>query len=359
MATITDIAASANVSISTVSRVLNYDSTLSVTEDTKRRIFEAAEKLNYTKYKTKKRTSPRSQPDNKIIVAASNADTTISNPTPLQSIGVIQWRLENEELDDVYYMSIRLGVEKRAAELGYNVVKISSFESKQAENLAGVIAIGKFTQLEINQFRDFHENLCVIGSNFPLEQYDSVNTDFAQATEIALNHLFDLGHQKIGFLGAEESHNLYGHKKYKTPTANTYLDIMQEKNYYQDEWFIMKNNAPLDVETGKKLAQEAILNWGEDWPTAILAANDALAIGIMHTFSDNKISIPDDVSLMGINDLSFSQYVSPPLTTVHAFTEEMGEIGVNTLHEQICNAHVAKRIFLSTELVERETTKII
>ena len=60
MATITDIAKVANVSISTVSRVLNYDPNLSVTEETKRKIFEAAETLNYTKYKTKNKTNSRS-----------------------------------------------------------------------------------------------------------------------------------------------------------------------------------------------------------------------------------------------------------------------------------------------------------
>ena len=95
MATITDIATIAEVSISTVSRVLNYDPSLSVTEETKRKIFEAAEKLNYTKYKTSK----------------SSVNYQWMYQKHNKSIGIVQWRMDDEELEDIYYMSIRLGVE--------------------------------------------------------------------------------------------------------------------------------------------------------------------------------------------------------------------------------------------------------
>ncbi|WP_267623820.1 LacI family DNA-binding transcriptional regulator, partial [Enterococcus faecium] len=137
MATITDIAKAAAVSISTVSRVLNYDSTLSVTEETKRKIFEIAEELNYTKYKQKKK-----QKRNIKKVGEKKE----------RSLGIIQWRLDEEELDDIYYMSIRLGVEKRAAELGYNVLKISHLDDQSIESVDGLLAIGKFTQERIDEF---------------------------------------------------------------------------------------------------------------------------------------------------------------------------------------------------------------
>ena len=55
-----------------------------------------------------------------------------------------------------------------------------------------------------------------------MEEFDSVNTDFYQATEIALTHLLELGHEKIAFIGAEESENMYGFRRYKTPTTNAY-----------------------------------------------------------------------------------------------------------------------------------------
>lgn len=345
MATITDIAKEASVSISTVSRVLNYDLTLAVTEETKRKIFEAAEKLNYTKYKKKKMQ--------RQIEVKIQEDTT----KPLHSsIGIVQWRNDDEELDDIYYMSIRLGVEKRAAELGYNLLKISHIDEQQIQSVDGLLAIGKFTQKTVRKLNQLHKHLCVIGSNFPLEDYDSVNTDFTQATELALQHLLDLGHTKIAFIGAEESENLHGYRQFKTPTTNTYVDIMRYHQLFDEKYFILKANSQLDVKTAEQLTEEALEIWQNELPTAILAANDAFAIGIIHTLNAHKIRIPHEISVMGINDISISQYVSPSLSSVRAFTEEMGEVGINLLHERIKEPGIARRVFLSTELIIREST---
>ena len=96
MATLADIAKLAGVSISTVSRVLNKDETLSVTEDTRHRILTIADEIGYTKYKT------------------------INNSKKEKyQVAIIQWVSEEHELDDIYYYNIRLGIEKRAYELDY------------------------------------------------------------------------------------------------------------------------------------------------------------------------------------------------------------------------------------------------
>ncbi len=113
-----------------------------------------------------------------------------------KSIGIVQWRMDDEELEDIYYMSIRLGVEKRAAELGCDLLKISNLDESVIQSVDGLLAIGKFTEERVKKLHELHPNLCVIGSNFPLDDYDSVNTDFTQATELALSHLMGLGHQK-------------------------------------------------------------------------------------------------------------------------------------------------------------------
>lgn len=341
MATITDIATIAEVSISTVSRVLNYDPSLSVTEETKRKIFEAAEKLNYTKYKNK-------QKQRELPVDVPKKHN--------KSIGIVQWRMDDEELEDIYYMSIRLGVEKRAAELGCDLLKISNLDESVIQSVDGLLAIGKFTEERVKKLHELHPNLCVIGSNFPLDDYDSVNTDFTQATELALSHLMGLGHQKIAFIGAEESQNMYGYRRYKTPTVNTYVDMMQHYQLFDEDYFIVKENSRLDVQTGEELTEQALALWQDRLPTAILSANDAFAIGVIHTLTVHGIKIPEDISVMGINDISVSRYVSPPLSSVQAFTEEMGETGLELLYNRIENPGIARRIFLSTQLVIRQST---
>ena len=96
MATIKDIANMVGVSIATVSRVLNYDASLSVSDETKKKIFEAAEELDYQKKPKRKPTAYK--------------------------VGIVNWYTEKEELDDLYYMAIRLGVEKR---LEYHKMKFT------------------------------------------------------------------------------------------------------------------------------------------------------------------------------------------------------------------------------------------
>ena len=97
-------------------------------------------------------------------------------------------------------MSIRLGAEKRAEELGYNILKVSQLEQHNLQGIDGILAIGKFTQKTLQELQRTASKPCVIGSNFPLEEFDSVNTDFYQATEIALTHLLNWATKKLPLL---------------------------------------------------------------------------------------------------------------------------------------------------------------
>ena len=100
MATLKDIAKLADVSIATVSRVLNQDENLSVTEETRHRILTAADEIGYTKHKK------------------------IGNlKKEKHQVAIIQWVSEEDELDDIYYYNIRLGIEKRAQELDYEILR--------------------------------------------------------------------------------------------------------------------------------------------------------------------------------------------------------------------------------------------
>ncbi|MEK4443372.1 LacI family DNA-binding transcriptional regulator [Niallia sp. FSL K6-0077] len=336
MATITDIAEKAGVSISTVSRVLNQDKNLSVTEDTKRKIFEIAEELNYTKYKQKKKKNTEQKAKQK-------------------SIAIIQWRIGEQELDDIYYMSIRIGAERKAQELGYYLMKYSDLNDSLS-NVDGVLCIGKFDKITIDKILSKNDNVVFVGTNFPLNNFDTVNSDFSYAAELALQHLLELGHKKIAFIGAEESNNLYGYRTFRTPVTNTYIDMMKHLGYYDEKYFFVATNTYLSAETGTDLARQALAKWGGNLPTAILAGNDAMAIGIMNVLTANNIKIPADISIIGINDLAFSQYTNPPLSTVRIFTEEMGEIGMETLNQRISAPKIDRRIILTTELIKRAST---
>jgi len=81
-----------------------------------------------------------------------------------------------------------------------------------------------------------------------------------------------------------------------------------------------------------------------------------MAIGIMNVLTANNIKIPEDISVIGINDLAFSQYTNPPLSTIRISTEEMGEIGIETLNQRITSPWIDRRIILTTELIDRDST---
>ena len=143
MATLKDIAKLANVSSATVSRVLNKDKTLSVGEETRHRILTIAEELGYEKHKR----------------------STNSNQER-QKIAIVQWYSEQEELNDLYYYSIRIGLEKRAQELGYDVVRYFNNDILTiSENVSGIIAIGKFSSEQINRLENLSKNLVFVDSD--------------------------------------------------------------------------------------------------------------------------------------------------------------------------------------------------
>ncbi|MBN2942346.1 MAG: LacI family DNA-binding transcriptional regulator, partial [Streptococcus sp.] len=145
MATIKDIAEKAGVSQATVSRVLNQDATLSVGEDTRSRILRIAEDLHYQKKSRK--TGPQPVEDFHKIV-------------------IFEWYTREEELDDLYYYAIRMGLEKQAQELGYEIFRIFNNDDwSLIQEADGIIALGKFSPKTIRDLESYGKPLIFVDSN--------------------------------------------------------------------------------------------------------------------------------------------------------------------------------------------------
>ncbi len=140
MATLKEIAALAKVSITTVSRTINFDSTLSISDEKKRRIFEIVEELDY---KTPRRKRIEMKPKLNIILA--------------------YWYTVIQEVDDPYYLSIRQGIERISDKYNINVIKIPKRENQyQIDSMTaidGIIAVGRFTEEETNSFKAVTDNI--------------------------------------------------------------------------------------------------------------------------------------------------------------------------------------------------------
>ncbi len=327
MATIRDIAKLAGVSPATVSRVLNYDQELSVAHETKQRIFEVAEELNYTKHK---RT-------NKIGKAV---------------IRLVQWYDDAEELADLYYLSIRLGIEKKAEELNIQIRR-EGLDELSDNQVNGTIALGKFDAEQIRRLKQIDENLLFVDFDGMSMGLNSLVVDFDQSMNLVIDYFIQQGHKKIGILSGEEKtkHNL---QPIEDPRLVAFKLKMEQINLYRPEFAL---SSAFSMEAGK-IAMENFLTKRKDRPSALFASSDALAVGAMQAIQAAGLRIPEDIEVIGFNDVSVAKYVSPALSTIKVETEWMGELAVLTILDLAKEfSPVSRKIMLATKLIQRESTK--
>lgn len=335
MATIKDIAQAAGVSPATVSRVLNYDQTLSVSDDTRKNIFEAAEQLHYRK-KTKHRPQVR---DRK------------------QTIAIVEWYTEQEELDDLYYYSIRLGLEKQAQELGYDTIRIFNNDSlEQMKPAQGVVALGKFSPQKIQELETFQKPLVFLDSDTLAYGHSCVMTDFENSVRQVLQYFIQQGHQKIGLLIGQEETSDKANRLLDT-RLTTFRQFLRKQGLYQEQFVKI---GQFSADSGYRMMKELLEHTNHaDFPTAFFMASDALAVGAMRALQEASIPIPEQVSLISFNDTSIAKYVYPALSTVTVFTEEMGRQGLNLLHQELTenSLGIPYKITLATKLTLRESSR--
>jgi LacI family transcriptional regulator len=327
MATIKDIAEKVGVSIATVSRVLNHDASLSVGEETKQRVFEVAEALNYRKKAGKKPTSYR--------------------------IAIVTWYTEEEELDDMYYHSIRLGVENRCEALNIQTTKLMMENIKATEEIHGIIAIGKFSLKQALELQKQSENIVFVDSSPDADRFDAVLSNFYRATENVLQYFLDHGHKKIGYIGGRETFKDQT-AVIEDPRRISFERFLTSKDLYDPSLVYMGS---FSVSDGYGLMKQAIAEHKNQLPSAFFLGNDSMAIGALKALHEAQVSVPDQVSVIGVNDISVSKYLHPPLSTVEIFTEVMGETAVDLLLERLDDRKISKQVILSTKLKIRESSK--
>lgn len=333
MATIKDIASRAGVSAATVSRVLNHDGSLSVSSDKRKLIFEIAEELSYISPKNRKKTEKNKK----------------------YRIGLIHWYTLHQELEDPYYLSIRVGIEKKCIDSSIDIVKVYNPINDDLDRLKGVdglIAIGKFSDEEINSFMKCSRNIVFVDSSPRENEFDSIIIDFEKSVISVLDYLIDMGHKSIGFIGGREyagdSSSPIGERR--EAVFRQYLNdknILDENHIYIGKFL---------AESGYQLMLDAI-NKDYELPSAFFIASDSMAVGALRAVHENNISIPSEIAIIGFNDIPTSSYTTPPLSTVKVHKEFMGETAVDLLLERIVTRRsVAKKVILPTEIVIRKTT---
>ena len=340
MATLKEIADKVGVSLTTVSRVINYDETLSISPEKRKLIFEVAEELEYE--------TPRSKRKSKIVKK--------SRPAQFR-IGIIHFISINEELQDPYYLAIRIGIEKKCQEYNFDIVKLyendHSFPLDKMRGLDGLITIGKFSTSDMRTFQTQCKNIVAVDSS-PLEdELDSVVVDVDTAMVKVLGFALEQGFTKIGYFGWVEkypdSRTYLGEKRY-----TAFVEFLQQKELYNPD-YVYLDEEYTKSRGGYKLFMEAYAK--HNLPELIIAGNDSEAIGIMRAVHETGLRIPEDISIIGMNDIPIAQYTFPPLTTVKFYSEFMGETAVSLLKERFEHRKVPKKVTLPSHLVIRESCR--
>lgn len=331
MVTIKDIALKSGVSSSTVSRVLNHDPLLNINPDTRAKILAVSEDLNYQTPRNRKST------------------TTLNTN---YKVGLINWYTIEDEVQDTYYMSIRVSIERYCQENHIELYNVSKNDiDTKISKLDGIIAIGKFSTEEIAEI--YGNNKSVVFVDFRVRNLgvDCVEIDFKESSRLILDHLIDsCGYKKIAFIGGREfvGDDLV---EIENKRERYFRDIMNEKNLFIPE--IVKSDTFTSL-SGYNLTKEIL---EIDKPEAFFCASDAIALGAIRAIYDSGYKIPDDVAVVGFNDIPSAQFSIPPLTTLRVETNYMGQCAVDLIIEQIKGREYNKNVFIPTKLVCRETTK--
>jgi len=331
MAKLKDIAEETGFSIATISRVLNHDQAFSVSEETRLTILSVAEKLNY------KRSSRHHLP---------KAESTEKNLI----IGLAYWYSPADEITDPYYLSIRLAIKDycdiHGIELKLFYLSETDYEAIKEANLDGLIALGKYSREEIARLHQIHHHFVLVDCYSKNPEIDVVMVDLKEATKDIIKYFNHINIQNIGFIGGIEG-TLDG-KPLIDRRLKTFLtyEYANHDTIYQGQF---------NADAGYDIMSTIILQ--KKLQPAYIVASDAIAIGCLKALNQHQIKVPRDVSIISYNNISLAQYTIPALTTIDLNTNHLGTTAIETLHERInSNRRLAKKIFIPTQLVKRESS---
>lgn len=311
MATLNDLARRTGYAPATISRILNADPTLSVTPEARRAVLEEAGKLNYSQTRSRRGRTPKT----------------------VLRIGVVEALSPEQQLDDPYYLYLSNHVRQGCAERKYACVPLEyrgdRFMVPEGEELAGIVAVGQFGTAQIEALAAISPNVVFLDSAPFDGRFDAVVPGYELGVRLALEHLEQLGHRDIGFVGPED---ILDTCRRCVPEVRRQLFVtwMEQRGW-------AARTVRLDCAMKSSAAQEAWtqhIKAGGPLPTAVLCANEETAVGTLNALSAHGIQVPEDVSVVSFNDTPRSSFVTPGLTSVSIPVREMADAALRMVYER-------------------------
>lgn len=330
--TIYDVAKAANVSIATVSKVIN--NTGNISDKTRQKVKRIMKELDYY--------------PNMLASALMGKQT--------KTIGLLIPDLVNP-----FFSELARRIEDRGHELGYNIVICNTDYDSAKENkyllllkqkrVDGFILASGFEDLKkVEELIKEEIPVVIVARDFPMFSVNAVAIDDFMGGYVAANHLIELGHQNMGVVARDLWSNRERLRGFHYALESHGLQINKNFDFIKD----INDH----IKAGRHMTEKYLT--GDNRPTAIFACNDLLAAGVIQMAKEWGLQIPEDLSVIGFDNTSIATVIDPPLTTVAQPIESMGR-EVMDLMVSIINGEKEEksRVTLLPSLVTRKSTQAL
>lgn len=327
--TIYDVAREANVSMATVSRVVNGNP--NVKPSTRKKVLETIERLGY-------------RPNAVARGLASKKTTTVGVIIP--------------DISSIFHAELARGIEDIATMYKYNIILSNSDQNKDKElhllntmlgkQVDGIVFMsGNVTEEHVEELKKSPVPIVLAASIESSGQIPSVNIDYGQAAYDAVQHLIEKGHRNIGFVTGpmeepinQEKH-MYGYRK-----------ALAEANMEYNEEYVVVGDYTYDsgIEAIEKLLEE------NEKPTAVFVGTDEMALGVIHGAQDKGYHVPNDIEIIGFDNTKLATMVRPQLSTVVQPMYDIGAVAMRLLTKYMNKEEVDSHIVQLPHRIEFRTS---
>lgn len=304
MATIKEIAQLAKVSMATVSRVLNQDDTISVTNEVKNKIFNIAHDLGYIPPKKRKL---------KIMEGIT--------------IGIADWHIIRQDVNNIKIMDYI----SMASRYCKDPVEFKRLDYETESKVDGIIALGKFSEQEVIKLKQQSYSILFINSERQDYQYDRIIMDYTEGLMQMVHYVLETKeYENLGYIGGyyEKDNLVIGKTRHQS-----LIKMLESKNKYDEKYFLI---GELTKASGYQLAKEAIAN--QSLARAVLLGNDQVAEGVLQAFEEEGLKVPEDVDVILYKDIETTQSKVLNYTTLEMIPTFVWETAIKLLVERITGA---------------------
>jgi LacI family transcriptional regulator len=327
------IAEMAGVSISTVSKIINNYSDIS--EETRTKVLEIMKQTGY--------------------VPSNSAKTLATKKSNL--IGVIFAGKLNIDFNHPFFVEVLNAFKKQMGMFGYDLLFFSNekFHAVDGDYLARcqhyhvdgcIIVTGQQVEPSISELD--HSEIPCIGVDIELKGKSSgyIMSDNYKMSFKVVEHFYLLGYRELGYIGSTLESDISNMREngYKAAIENFGL-------FVNDDWFVNGENF---FEASGYEAMNRMIKAG-NLPRAIFAASDQLAIGAMRALKEHGLRIPQDIAIIGCDDIEACNYTTPALSTIRQNKEKIGRLAASLLYDLIHNTSVTSSVVVEPELVVRQS----